>query len=270
MAEAAGSSEGWREALLSGAAELGLKIPEPQIAAHGRHLELILAHNARAGLTTITDPVEIAVKHFLDSLSGLLAREIAAGEWVAEVGSGGGFPGVVLAAARPDASYALIESNRKRAAFLSELIEALGLGQARVVVGRAEEVGRQAEHRERYDLVVSRAVAPLPVLLEYCLPLARVGGEALAYKGPEAEAEMAQSAVALETLGGRVAQVRRLSLPQGMGDRVLVVISKVAPTPPAYPRRPGVAKRRPLGVRGGRARAEKSGRARSRGGRDAS
>jgi len=173
------------------------------------------------------------------------------------VGAGGGFPGVVLAVARPAACYTLIEANRKRAAFLSDLIQTLGLPQVSVIAARAEEVGQRPEHRERYDLVVSRAVAPLPVLLEYCLPLARVGGEALAYKGREVEAEIGESAAALAKLGGRIAQLRRLSLPQDMGERVLVLVEKLWPTPPPYPRRPGAARRRPLG---GRERRQPGGR----------
>jgi len=247
MGETHGPTEQWQRSLLAGAADLGLPIADAHLAAYRAHLELLLAHDARAGLTTITDPVEIAVKHFLDSLAGLLVREVAAGERVADVGSGGGFPGVVLAVARPDASYTLVESARKRAAFLSLLCEELRLAQATVVTARAEEVGRQPGHRESYNLVVSRALAPLPVLLEYCLPLARVGGEVLAYKGPEAAEELDRSAAALAKLGGRLVRTHRLALPRNLGDRVLVLITKVAPTPATYPRRPGVPAKRPLG-----------------------
>jgi len=231
----------WRAALLAGAAELGLTISQAQIATLCKHFGLLLAHNRRAGLTTITHPAEIAIKHFLDSLTGLLAREILPGERVVDVGSGGGFPGAALAVARPSAQYTLVESSRKRAAFLELLVRELRLSNAVVLTARAEDAGSRPEHREAYDLVLSRAVALLPVLLEYCLPLARVGGQMLAYKGPEAEAEVGASGPALEALGGSVRELRQLSLPQQMGERTLVLVDKVAPT-----RRPGTPTRRPL------------------------
>ncbi len=240
------ANERWRNALLTGAAGLGIAISEAEIARFQRHLELVMRHNEQAGLTTISDPSEIASKHFIDALTGLLAREIRPGERVADVGSGGGFPGIVLAAVRPSAEFVLIESSRKRAAFLETVLQELDLPNAAVVVARAEEAGQRPEHREAYDLVVSRAVAPLPALLEYCLPLARVGGQMLAYKGPEGSGEIAASVRALEALGGRFTSETRLSLPLGMGERALLLIDKVAPTPARYPRRPGVPAKRPL------------------------
>ena len=240
------ATEHWQDALLAGAAALDIAIPEAEITLFQRHFELLMRHNERAGLTTISDPAEIAIKHFLDSLTGLLAREIRSGERVSDIGSGGGFPGVVLAAVKPGAEFVLIESSRRRAAFLRTVLQELGLLNAAVIVARAEEAGQRSEHREAYDLVVSRAVAPLPVLIEYCLPLARVGGQMLAYKGPEGVGEMAQSARALEILGGRFADEKQLSLPLGMGERTLLLIDKVAPTPARYPRRPGMPAKRPL------------------------
>jgi 16S rRNA (guanine527-N7)-methyltransferase len=237
----------WQQALVEGAAALGVETPARALGPYQRHYELVLLHNARAGLTTLTEPAEVAIKHFLDSLTCLLARDIAPGERVADVGSGAGFPGLVLAVARPAASFTLIESSQKRARFLEQTAEALGLANVSVVPARAETAGRQAEHRERHQLAVSRAVAALPVLLEYCLPLVRVGGQVLAYKGPEAEQELKDSGEALARLGGRVAETRRLRLPRDMGERVLVLVEKVAPTPCGYPRRPGVPARRPLG-----------------------
>jgi 16S rRNA (guanine527-N7)-methyltransferase len=236
----------WQRALRDGAADLGITIAPESADAFRVHFEMLLLHNPRAGLTAITDPVEIAIKHFLDSLAGLLVREISPGERVADVGSGGGFPGAVFAAARPQARYTLIESNQRRAAFLRALADALALRNTTMIGERAERVGRDPDHRSSYDLVLSRAVAPLPVVLEYCLPLAAIGGDLLAYKGPEAEREVAESADALPELGGRVTGLRRLTLPQRMGERVLVLIQKVSPTPHRYPRRPGIPAKRPL------------------------
>jgi len=236
----------WQSTLLRGAAEFGLAPTPEEMEAYRTHLELLLSHNRRAGLTSITDPAEIAIKHFLDSLTGLLLHDIAAGERVADLGSGGGFPGLVLAVARPHASYLLVERTKKRAAFLQEAAGALGLNHVEVLSARAEEAGRDPLRRETYHLVLGRAVAPLPVLLEYGLPLARVGGHLLAYKGPDVEPELARSQTALDALGGRLAATRSLSLPQQMGERVLVLVEKTAPTPPRYPRRPRLPPKRPL------------------------
>ncbi len=235
----------WRTTLLHGAAQLGLDIPDAHLTAYRTHLDLLLEHNQRASLTSVTDPAEIAVKHFLDSLACLLLRDIQPHERVADIGSGAGFPGLVLAVARP-AHYTLIEATKKRAAFLQRAITDLSLPNITVLPDRAEIIGRHPDHRESYHLSLSRAVAPLPVLLEYALPLTRIGGHFIAYKGPAADEELEKSGDALETLGGRLAHTRRLSLPRSMGDRVLVLVEKIAPTPPRYPRRPGTPAKRPL------------------------
>jgi 16S rRNA (guanine527-N7)-methyltransferase len=236
----------WRTALLQGASHLGIDIPEAHLRAYSTHRHLLLAHNQRAGLTTIADPIEIAIKHYLDSLTCLLLRDIAPGERVADVGSGAGFPGLILAVARPSAAYTLIESTGKRAAFLELAAGRLPIPHLNVVPARAERAGRDPDLRGTFDLVLSRAVAPLPVLLEYCLPLARVGGHFLAQKGPDAQQELHRSAPALDTLGGSVTRTRHLTLPLAMGDRTLILVEKTAPTADRYPRRPGIPAKRPL------------------------
>jgi len=236
----------FRAAIISGADELGLAVSGDELHAYTAHFTLLLARRPAADLTSLTDPAGIAIKHFLDSLTCLLVREIAVGECVADVGSGGGFPGLVLAVARPEASYTLIESNQKRAYFLEEVVHALQLGNVRVVRQRAEDAGRDPAHRDTYDLTLSRAVAPLPVSLEYCLPLTRPGGQCLALKGPRAEREIQRSERALSELRARIVETRRLSLPQGMGARALLLIEKEAPTPERYPRRRGIPVKRPL------------------------
>lgn len=236
----------WRTILRESAIALSLPLSEAELDSFVAHYRLLLRENDRAGLTSITEPVAVAVKHFLDSLTGLLVREIAPHERVADIGSGAGFPGLVLAVVRPAAQYFLVEATGKKAAFLAAVMEALALRNVEIVSSRAEEVGRQASYRETCDLVVSRAVAPLPVVLEYGLPLTRVGGHLIAHKGPEAEREVADSGAALKALGGEVRRLTEVSLPRAMGERVLVLVEKTAPTPPAYPRRPGIPAKRPI------------------------
>ncbi|MCJ7822759.1 MAG: 16S rRNA (guanine(527)-N(7))-methyltransferase RsmG [Armatimonadetes bacterium] len=235
----------WQRALRNGAAELNIALPEASLDRYRAYLDLLLADNRRASLTAITDPTEIATKHFLDSLTCLRIRDIAPGERIADIGSGAGFPGLVLAIIRP-AHYTLIEATKKRAAFLQRATEALGIPDTTVIPSRAEEVGHDPDHREAYHLVLSRAVAPLAVLLEYALPLTRLGGHFIAYKGPAADEELDASGNALQTLGGRVAHIVRLALPREMGQRTLVQVEKTAPSPPRYPRRPGIPAKRPL------------------------
>ena len=236
----------WRTILRESAIALSLPLSEAELDSFVAHYRLLLRENDRAGLTSITEPVAVAVKHFLDSLTGLLVREIAPHERVADIGSGAGFPGLVLAVVRPAAQYFLVEATGKKAAFLAAVKEALALRNVEIVSSRAEEVGRQASYRETCDLVVSRAVAPLPVVLEYGLPLTRVGGHLIAHKGPEAGREVADSGAALKALGGEVRRLKEVSLPRAMGERVLVLVEKTAPTPPAYPRRPGIPAKRPI------------------------
>ncbi len=249
----------FNQSLTSGAAELAIDLTPTHLDLFTRHYTFLLAHRAH-GITTITDPVHAAIKHFLDSLTALLIRDIRPGELVADIGSGGGFPGLPLAVLRPAASFTLVESNLRRAAHLQQLISDLGLPNVSVLSHRAEDLARDPAppphrliassplrpFRESFDLVIARALAPMPVLLEYCLPLVRVGGDCLALKGPGGEAELRRSQRALDLLGGRVAATLPLMLPQSMGERLLILIRKHSPTPPRYPRRPGAPAKRPL------------------------
>jgi 16S rRNA (guanine527-N7)-methyltransferase len=259
------SEQPFNQALVDGARELGIKVTEHQLQLFSHNYSLLLARRGHR-LTAITDPVSAAIKHFLDSLTALLIRDIEPEERVADIGSGAGFPGLVLAVARPQASYLLVEANQRRAAFLEQCAAALGLPHVAVIAERAETLARAASipplqtwrggqgvrqvmstrYRETYDLVVARALAPLPVLLEYCLPLVRVGGDCLALKGPGGESELGRSGRALDLLGGRIEATRKLSLASGMGERLLVLVRKAAPTPDRYPRRPGTPAKRPL------------------------
>lgn len=233
----------WQEVLLSGAQELGLPLDERLLDPLGRYLDLLLEWNRRLNLTTITDPAEVAVKHFLDSLTVLQAVPVAAGVTVVDIGAGAGLPGIPLALAT-GAAVDLLDSVAKRCRFLELVTAELGL-RGRVLCRRAEEYAR-AEGRDRYDLAVARAVAALPSLVELCLPLVAVGGRFVAMKGPEAATEVPAAEPAIAALGGRLEGVVELDLPFEAGHRTLVAIAKESPTPDRYPRTAAAIAKRPL------------------------
>jgi len=199
--------------------------------------------NNKFNLTAITDPAEIKLKHFQDSLA-LLSVLPLTNESIVDVGAGAGFPGIPLKIACPNIKLTLIEATGKKCEFLNHLISALGLKDVIVINARAEEAIK--EKRETYDLAVSRAVAELRVLCEYCLPFVKVGGLFVAYKEEKVEAEVSAAKKALAELGGQLKEIKKVNLPDSAIVRSLVVIAKVAPTPLKYPRRAGMAKKRPL------------------------
>lgn len=243
------------QVLREGIAWLGWDLPEPAQEAMVRYARMVQEWNERINLTAIIEPGAMAARHFIDSLTALtVLREPgwppAPGQWparrLADVGTGAGFPGLVLKLAWPTLEVSLIESVGKKARFLEAVVHALGLEGVRILARRAEEVGQDPMHRERYDYAIARAVADLPVLLEYLLPLVRVGGAAVAMKGAEIEEEIEVARGALERLGGRLRERRDLAWPPHLSRRALLVFEKIAPTPPAYPRRPGMPEKRPL------------------------
>lgn len=236
----------FQHVLQTGAGILGITVSPQSLVLMARHYHLVCSHNRAAGLTAITDPVTSASKHYLDSITALLAVDFLPGQAVADIGSGAGFPGIVLAIMKPETNFLLVESNRKRADFLYQTARELALANVHVVAARAELLGNSNEHREHYDLVVSRAVAPLPVLLEYCLPLVRIGGTFLAMKGPAAEEEIPRSLPATALLGGALLRKKPIELPGEAGHRLLITFEKKLPTPSNYPRRPGLPSKRPL------------------------
>lgn len=250
------------ELLEHSARALGLRLTRGHLTLFQTYYEELIAWNRKLKLTTITDYPDVQLKHFLDSLTCLLALPVDDGKAAlpdtvplsgrvcpllcADVGSGAGFPGLPLKILRPELRMALVESSRKKAAFLSHVVQALGLQDVEVLPRRAEEVGQDIHHRERYDVTLARAVADLAVLAEYCLPLCRVGGRFIAQKGIEIAAEVANAETAVSTLGGRIKEVKEIHI-EGLTPRTLVVIEKVAPCPAQYPRRPGIPEKRPLG-----------------------
>lgn len=204
---------------------------------------LLSDYNKKVNLTRITDEADCRIKHFLDSLAG--EKYFPQGADCAEVGSGGGFPSVPLLIARPDLHFTMFESVEKKCVFLRLAVRELGLN-ARVECLRAEDAGKDARFREKFDVCCARAVARLNTLCEYCLPLVRTGGRFVAYKGASGEEEADECAHALSVLGAKECARERFSLPEGAGERVLFAAEKISRTPAAYPRGNGKERSRPL------------------------
>ncbi|HXK32962.1 MAG TPA: 16S rRNA (guanine(527)-N(7))-methyltransferase RsmG [Dehalococcoidia bacterium] len=236
-----------RDAFIRDASAYGIALTDAQAAQFERYLELLREWSARINLVGDASAEVVRSRHFLESLAlGAALRErelLRPDSAVADVGAGAGFPGLPLKITWPGIRLTLIEATQKKAAFLTAVVEALKLTQVTVLAGRAETVAHDPAHRERYDLVVARAVAPLPALLEFALPFARIGGRVVAPKGSRAAEEVAAARHALEVLGGR-AFLLPFAVP-GPEQR-LVIVAKQRPTPAAYPRRPGMATKSPL------------------------
>lgn len=215
-----------------------------------RYLELLIEWSPRAGLTSVTEPEAIQLRHFGESLALLkLLREgglAEAGTSVVDVGSGGGLPGVAMLIADPSLSVTLVESHERRCRFLELVVAELGFEDAKVVRARAEEAGRDPELRASFDLAVARAVAPLPVLVEYTLPLLRRGGVLASPKGSRARDELVAAEAAIAALGGVAEQPQPLSLPPGAHPQLVLIVRRTGELDGRYPRRPGVPARRPI------------------------
>lgn len=236
----------FREALRRGSNELDLTLEPREEALFDTYYALLIEEEKTAGLTGIKEPVDVAVKHFLDALA--IRRWVAfkPGERLIDVGSGAGFPGIPLSVTAPGLQVILLEAVRKKVDFLRKAIALLGLRNAEAVWGRAEEYGRLEGYREAFDWAVARAVAPLRELLEYALPFLRRGGVFLAYKGPKGLKEVEASHRAADVLGGKVEQVQEYRLPLTGDERLLIFIRKTGLTPLAYPRRAGMPRKKPL------------------------
>jgi 16S rRNA (guanine527-N7)-methyltransferase len=234
------------ELLREGALQLDIELDQPQLERFSLFTDLLLEWNERFNLTRITDPREIVIKHYLDSLTCLTAIKFPLDARVVDVGTGAGFPGIPMEIARPDLNLGLLDSTRKRLAFLEAAAQELQLGGVSLLLGRAEDAGQDVERREYFDASVARAVARMNVLAEYCLPLVRVGGFALMQKGPDVEEELREAGPAITLLGGELEGVANLTLPHSDAKRNLIIIRKVLPTPSFYPRRPAVVQREPL------------------------
>lgn len=226
---------------------LNLELTPGQIAAFQTYAGELRAWSGRFNLTAITDPQSIQIKHFLDSLTVLKALPPGWGRLrVVDVGTGAGFPGLPLKIICPELRLTLVEATGKKVAFCQALVAKLRLSGVAVLKARAEELGQDPAHREQYDWALARAVAEMPVLAEYLLPLVRLGGHVLAQKGEGAPAETHAAESAVRRLGGQLGQILPVELPGVVETRYLVIFDKVAATPPAFPRRPGVPSKTPV------------------------
>ena len=227
----------FEEILTQRAAEAGLSLTDAQIAQFAVYHEMLIDWNTRMNLTALTSPEDVAVKHIIDSLTAYDAALFDGAKTLIDVGTGAGLPGIPLAVAAPHICVTLMDALQKRVRFLTEVTRAMGLTNTVRIHARAEEAARQPAHREHYDIAVSRAVARMPVLLSYTLPLVRVGGTLLALKGRAYAEEAAEGAAAARTLGGGAITARPVRLP-GLDDvRAILSVRKERPTPKGYPRR---------------------------------
>lgn len=233
---------------LSALPAIASRVPASALPAIERYVALLLEANTRLNLTRIVAPTDVARQHLLDALAALPLLDQIGGVRAVDLGSGGGVPAIPLAIARPDVQWLLVESVGRKAAALAGFVDALGLANVSIAALRAEQLGQDPAHRERADLVTARACAPLPVLAELALPLLRIGGELLAWKGPlgDPDDEVRRGRTATREAGGSDLRI----VPAGvdlLGGHTFVRITKRRPTPAKFPRRPGEPGRRPLG-----------------------
>ena len=227
-----------------GAAGFGVALDNTSLERFDQYARLIIEANKVMNLTAITEPHDIVIKHFLDSLSLFSAIQLPKAVKVIDVGTGAGLPGVALLIARPDLAVTLLDSTKKKLEFLKAVLTELGLS-ALTVHARAEEAARKTEFREKYDLATARAVSGMNELSEYCLPFVKIGGKFVAMKGTNAQAELNLAKPAIKSLGGFVRGVKTFQL-QGAGERNLLIIEREYPSPYKYPRPSAQIAKKPL------------------------
>lgn len=211
-----------------------------------QYYKLLVEWNEKINLTAITNRDEVYIKHFYDSISLSFFYDVKQVTNLADIGSGAGFPSLPLKVLFPHLKVTIVDSLNKRITFLEEVVRSLGLSGVQLLHGRAEDVGKNPLHREKYDLVTARAVARLNVLCEFCLPFTRVGGNFIAMKGVKAGEEVADSKKAIQILGGKLANIYSFTLPMEASSRQLIVISKERTTSNKYPRKAGTPLKSPL------------------------
>jgi 16S rRNA (guanine527-N7)-methyltransferase len=232
--------------LVEGIEDLKVNLSDIQLEQFRRYKELLKEWNNKINLTSIIDDVEIDQKHFLDSLSPITTGLFNGSKKVIDIGTGGGFPGVPLKIANPELDVLLLDSLNKRITFLNEVIKELELKNIEALHGRAEELSIKPQFREQYDICVSRAVAQLNTLSEYCLPFVKVGGYFISMKGPDVEEELENSKKAIKLLGGKLIETKYIDIPKSDIRHSLIIIEKIENTPTKYPRGGGKPRKNPL------------------------
>ena len=232
--------------LQKGAESFGIQLTNQQVDQFFEYYRLLVQWNEFMNLTAITEMEEVMEKHFVDSLALSKAAEVGKIETLIDVGTGAGFPGIPLKIAYPHLRVVLLDSLNKRVKFLSTVIETLGLTNIQAVHGRAEDAARQKDYREQFDAAVSRAVANMASLSEYCLPFIKVGGVFVPYKSGNIEEELKDAGKAVKTLGGTIRRVEKFQLPDTDIERSLVLIEKTERTDKRYPRKAGLPSKEPI------------------------
>lgn len=235
-----------KELLINGASKLNILLDGKTADNFLTYMSLLIQTNKSLNLTAITEPEEIITKHFLDSLTA--CDFIPQGASVIDVGCGAGFPGLPIKFARADVALTLLDSLNKRLSFIDSVLTETNTTGVKCVHARAEDGGRDKLYREKYDIALSRAVANMAVLCEYCLPYVKVGGKFLALKGPAADEELKNAEKAIKALGGEIEQVAEVTVPFTDLLHKIVVVKKVKPCPKEYPRKAGTPSKKPIGV----------------------
>ena len=223
---------------------IGIELLDEQLEQFLTYYEMLIEKNKVMNLTAITDFDEVLEKHFEDSLSLIQAVDLEKSQAVIDLGTGAGFPGIPLKIAFPNLQITLADSLNKRILFLDDVIRELGLTGIDTVHGRAEDIAKNSDYREKFDLCVSRAVANLSTLSEYCLPFVKIGGKFISYKAGECDEEVAASKSSIFLLGGKISDIKKFEL--GESGRAFVIIDKVSGTPKKYPRKAGTPSKDPL------------------------
>lgn len=224
--------------------EFDIKINDEQIKSFEKYMNLLLEWNEKINLTAITQPEEIKLKHFVDSLTVL--KYINDDDKVIDIGTGAGFPGIPLKIMNENTKITLLDSLNKRINFLNIVIETLNLRNIQAIHGRAEEIARNKLYREKYDVAVSRAVANLSTLTEYMLPFVKIGGKCICMKGANVNEELERAQNAIKELGGEIERVDNFYLSDNDNERNIIVIKKIKETNPKYPRKAGTPSKEPL------------------------
>lgn len=236
--------EDFKKELVEKLLKINIQIQNEQIEQLYNYMNLLIEWNEKINLTAITEPNEIILKHFVDSLT--ISKYINKNEKIADIGTGAGFPGIPLKILNPDNEIILIDSLNKRINFLNEVIKSNNLNKIQAIHARAEEIGHNNNYRGQFDVVTSRAVAKLNVLLEYMLPLVKAGGKCICLKGPNTEQEIDEAKNALDILGGKIIKIEEITLPDSDNKRTIIEILSVKQSPNKYPRKAGTPTNSPL------------------------